>query len=429
LLTLLFQGGDVGVYQCPYKCTHCGGTVETEEKLQAHIEKSHTTEQSPYHIKLLSTGSVNCETEPVLPSLELMKPSKLKRQVDKESSHIQDSFIITLNASDGNESDDKHIQFVSVDNIKVEAGETVGYESDDGVQNVHPSSSGQSLLYSTPYPVARVKSYPVNKKLLVERVLPHKEETVVPKDVSVAREEQNVSEVKRVKEECCEGEEDADEIAIECVEESMDCETDAAEEKPDLSIQPVKPLSCSAMSKVDMNCSGKAPGVNICSTENPPYCIVSEVDLNQHTHSKSQLYSSVPSASRQSNDTDVRTNILVEDDTLFYSNMYHMKQYSNIYSDDSYNGRFCQQANTETYCDTSTKQLDICKNVKQQYVRGDSGAAKCRILKTYSRRMLRLDSNATECSFSSAPQLSKSIYEVAGVKKEKSDATARELNE
>jgi hypothetical protein len=173
-----------------------------------------------------------------------------------------------------------------------------------------------------------------------------------------------------------------------------------------------------------MDCSGKASSVNICSTENPPFCIVSEIDLNQRAYSKIQLSSSFPSANRQSNDTDARTDIC-KDVPLSYSSVYHRKQYSSIYSDDSYSGGFCQQANTETDCDTSARRLDICKNVEQQSVKGDSGPGKCRILKTYSRRRLRLHSNA----FSSPVQLSKSISEVADMKKEKPDGTARELNE
>lgn len=414
----MFQGGDVGAYRCPYKCAHCGGSVETEEKLQAHIERSHSTEQSSYDIKLLSaSSSTNYETESILPSLELMKPAKLKSQVDKESSHLQDSFIITLNSSDGNESDDKHIQLVSVDNIKVEAGETLGYSSGDGVQNVHHSNSGQSHLYSTSCPVTKVKSYPVNKKLLMEQVLPHIEE------VSNAWEEQNVSEVEEIKEKCCNNRENADKIVTECVAESMDYGTVAAEEKPDVCVPFIEPGLCSALCEVDMDCSGRDSGVNICSTENPPFSIVSEMDLNQHVYSKSHLSSSVPSTSRQSNDIDVGTDVL-EDNTLSYSSVYHRKQYSSIYSDESCGGRFCQQANTKTDCGTSAKRLDTCRNVEQQSMKGDSGPGKCRILKTYSRRSLRLHSNA----FSSPVQLSKSLSEVADMKKEEPDATARELN-
>jgi hypothetical protein len=204
----------------------------------------------------------------------------------------------------------------------------------------------------------------------------------------------------------------------------MDCGTVAAEEKLDVSVPFVEPHLCSAMSEVDIDCSGKASGVNVCSTENPPFCIISEIDLNQCAYSKSQLSNSVPSVSRQSNDTDARTDIC-KDDTLSYSSVYHRKQYSNIYSDDSYSGGFCEQASTETDCDKSSTQLDICKNVEQQSVRGGSGPGKCRILKTYSRRRLRLYSNV----FSSPVQLSKSISEVADMKKEKPNATARELNE
>jgi hypothetical protein len=351
-----------------------------------------------------------------------MNPIKLESQVDKESSHVQESFIITLNASDGNESDDKHIQLVSVDDIKVEAGETVGYSSDDGVQNVCPSSSGQSHLYSTSCPVTRVKSYQVNKKLPGEQVLPCKEETV-PKEVSDAWQEQKVSEVEGMKEKCCKNREDADKIFTECVAESMDFGTVAAEEKPDVSPQFIKPGLFSAMSEVDRDCSGKASDVNICSTENSPIYIVPDIDLNQHAYPESQLSSSVPSASRQSNDTDVRTDI-IKNDTLSYSNVYHMKQYSSIYSEDSYSGGFHQQASTETGCGASAKHLDTCKNVEQQFAKGDSGTVKCRTLKTYSRRRLRLHSDA----FSSPVHLSKSVSEGAGVK-EMPDATARELNE
>ncbi|PNF18994.1 hypothetical protein B7P43_G12400, partial [Cryptotermes secundus] len=408
-------GGDVGAYRCPYKCAHCGGAVETEEKLQAHIERSHSTEQSSYDIKLLSaSSSTNYDTESVVPSLELMKPAKLKSQVDKESSHLQDSFIITLNASDGNESDDKDIQLVSVDNIKVEAGETLGYSSGDRVQNVHDSNSGQSHLYSTSCPVTRAKSCPVNKKLLMEQVLPHVEE------VSNAWEERNVSEVEEIKEKC-NNRENADKIVTECVAESMDYGTVAAEEKPDVCVPFIEPGLCSALCEVDMDCSGRDSGVNICSTENPPFCIVSKMDLNQHVYSKSHLSSSVPSTSKQSNDIDVRTDIH-EDDT--YSSVYHRKQYSSIYSDESYGGGFCEQPNTETDSDTSAKWLDTCRNVEQQSTEGDSGPGKCRILKTYSRRRLRLHSNA----FSSPVQPSKSFIEVADMKKETPDTTARELN-
>jgi hypothetical protein len=395
LLTLLFQGFDAGTYRCPYKCAHCGGSVETEEKLQAHIKKSHITEQSLYHTKLLSTSSsVNCETETILPSLELMKPTKLKSQVDKESSHLQDSFIITMNASDGNESDNKHINLVSVDNIKVEGGETIDYSSGDGVQNVRPSNSGQSQPYITSCPVTKVKIYPVNEKLLVEQVVPRKEQTVA-KEASEPREERKVSEVEGMKEKCCRNKEDSDKIAIKHVEDSMSCKTVAAKEKPDMPVQCVKSGLCSVMSDIDMDYSGKASNVNICSVDN-----VSEIDLNQHAYSKSQLSSSVPSASRQSNDTDAGTDILVKD------------VYSTTYSDDSYSGRLCQQGNTETDRDTSAKWLD-------------SGAVKRQVLKTYSKRMVRLHPNA----FSGPVQLNRPTSEVIGMKKEEPDATSTEPNE
>jgi hypothetical protein len=346
---------------------------------------------------------------------------KLKSQVDEENSHLQDSFIITLNTSDGNESDDKHIQLVSVDSIKVKEEETVGCSSGDGVQNVCPSSSGQAHLYNTSCPVTRVNSYPVNKKFLVKQILSHKEETV-PKEVNNAWEEQTVSEVEGMKEKSCKNIENADKIVSECVAESMDCRTVAAEEKSDVPVPFVEPGLCSATSEVGMDYSGNASSVSVCSTETPRLSIGSEIDLNQCAYSKSQLSSSVPSASRHSDDTDVRTNIC-KDDTLSYSSVYHRKQYSSIYSDGSYSGGFCQQASTETDCAKSAKQLDICKNVEQQSVKGDSGSGKCRVLKTYSRRSLRLHSNA----FSSPVRLSKSISEVR--KKEKPNAIARELNE
>jgi hypothetical protein len=361
-LTLLFQGVDVEAYQCPYKCTHCGGSVETEEKLKAHIERSHTPEHSPYHTELLSASSVKCEAESILPTLEPVKPTKLKSQGGKEVSRLQDSFIITVNTPDGNESDDKHINLVSIDNIKTEAGETDDYASDDGMQDIDPSSSDQ---LQTSCPVINVKSYPVNKKLPEEQILPDKEQTFATQ-VREAWEEQEVSQAERMKGKSYR-------------------ETDSAEEKPNMSVQSVKSGLCSVMSDADMSCSGKAPGVNNCST-------------------KSQLSSSVTSASRQSDDTDARTDILVKEDASC----------SNV----------CQKREPSDH-DTSAKQLDICKNLEQECVEGDISAIKPQVLKTYSRKKVKAHSHA-----SSGPvQPNSSTIEVAGMRNEESDAAPREPNE
>jgi hypothetical protein len=304
-----------------------------------------------------------------------------------------------MNASDGNESDNKHINLVSVDSIKAGGGETVGYSSGDGVQNVRPTDSGDSQPYITSRPVIRVKSFPVNEKLMVEQILPHKEQTVT-KEVSEAWKEQKVSEAGGMKEKFCRNKEDSDKIVVKHVEDSMGCETVAAEEKPDVSVQCVKSGLCSVMGDIDMDYSGKASGVNICSVDN-----VSEIDLNQHAYSRSQLSSSVPSTSRQSNDTDARTDILVKD--VSCSSVCHRKQNSSN-SDD----RFCKQGNTEADRDTSARWLG-------------SGAVKRHVLKTYSRRMVRLHSNA----FSDPVQLNKPTSEVTGMKKEEPDATSTERNE
>jgi hypothetical protein len=429
----LFQGGDVGAYPCPYKCPHCGGCVETKEKLQTHVKKSHTTEQTSFQIELSPNGSRNCKKDRIFPSLELMKPTKSKTQVDKDSSPCQDSFIITLNASNRNEADDEHIQLVCVDEMKVQINRTDEYKDDNSVQDVHLSNRDESVHYSTCFPVIQVK-HPVNKKLPEKEVLSSKEETV-SEMFSDEHEEHNVSKVLGVEEKYCENKVDANEIVIERVEKSTDSETAVLAEKPDVSIQLLAPISGKDKTELGVVYSGKTPDVTICTVEDPPECLSTETDWNQHTYSESQLFNNVPSGTGHSDNIDVMTEIPVEDDTLSHTIMNHVKQYSSIYSDDSYGSRFCQQVNSETgcddghICDTLTKQFHIWKNMEEQSVKGDSGDAKCRILKTYSRRMLRLHSNAMISGVDSPVQLRKSAKEMACVKRDKSDATARQQNE
>jgi len=430
----LFQGGDVGACPCPYTCPYCSGCVETEEKLQTHIEKSHTTEQLPSQIKVSPTNSSrNYKKDRIPLSLELMKPNISKIKADKGSSHCQDSFIITLNSSDDNEANDKNIQLVCVDNIKAEVGRTNGHEDDSGVQNVHPSKSGESSCCNIPLPVARVESCPSNKDLPEKQITSSKE--TFPEELSDAQEEQNVTKVQGVKEKNSENKKDTYEIVIERIENSMDFEVAVTAEKPDVSIHLVERAECTAKRELGVLCSGNTPDGSTCTMEDPFDCVSTEIDLKRHTYTKSQLFNSASFGSRQSEDIDMMTDVCAEDDSLSHSNVYHMKQCLSIYSDDSCNGGFCPQANSEAICDTGpvgnicSKQFDICKDMEQQSVKSGGGNVKRGILKTYSRRKMKSHADATVSSFSSSVQLSKSVKEMACLKKEKSDTTASHQNE
>jgi len=423
----LFQGGDIGAYPYPYKCSHCGGCVETEEKLQTHIEKSHTTEHSSYQTRLLPSSSKSIKKEEVLPTVELIKPIKLETMESKDSSYCQDSFIITLNASDGNYTDDKHIQLVSVDKIKTEVGTADGYEHDSCVQNIYPSDSGELHRYSTSFPVANIKSCPSSEMVSINQVQTWGDGTA-SEELSDTQEEQTVANVRDVKEKYCQKKEKANDIVIECVEKRVNPGTTVPEDIPDVSIHCVKPVPFTARRESGMS-SERTPDVSICTMEKPLDCVSIETDLKQRTCLENHLFSSDLSSSEQSDDIDVKPDI-IESDTLSYLNMHHAKQYSSIYSGDSYKGRFYRRMHSKVSFDADTfgakvtKGLDGCKNMEHHLVDDDHGVGSRNVLKTYSRRTLRAHSNATASRFSN-----KSVKEVTWLKKAESDITARHLNE
>jgi hypothetical protein len=423
---LLLQGGDVGAYPCPYKCPHCGGCVETEDKLQAHVRKSHTIEQPSFQIELTPSGSRNSKEERILPSLELMKPIKSESQVDKNSSHCQDSFIVTLNTSNNNEAVGERSQLLCVDEVKAEINRTDGYKGDSCAQDIHPSNRGESVHYNTLCPGSKVK-LSINKKLLGNCVLSSKGDAN-PEVLGDEHEEHSVVKVKEVMEKNFENKVEAYDIVIEHVQKSMDCKTVALPEKPDASIQLVTPVSHTAKSELDVVHVANTPDISICSMEDPPDCVSTEADLNQHIYSESQLFSSIPSGSRQSNNSDVMTDIPVEDDTISHSNMNYMNQCSSIYSDDSYTGMFSQTGYDDGPIGNTTTQFDSYKNMEELLVKGGSGDAKYPILKTYSRRTSRLNSNVTVSDVSIPVQQREYEKGVVCLKEEKSDATAGQQN-
>lgn len=423
---MLFQGGDIGVYPYPYKCSHCGGCVETEEKLQTHIEKSHTTEQSSYQAILLPSSSTTVKNEEVFPTVGHVKPIKLETEENKDSSYCQDSFVISLNASDGNYPDDKHIQLVYVDKIKTEVSTVDGYEHDSLVQNIYPSDTGELHHYTTSFPVVNVKSCPTSE-ISINQVHTWRDSTA-PEELTHTQGEQNVANVKGVKEKYCQKQEKADDIVIERVEKNVNPWTTVPEDIPDVSIQRVKPVLFTARRELGMN-SEQTPDVSIHTMEKPLDCASTELDLKQHIYLENHLFSSDLSSSEQSDDIDGKPDI-IENDTFSYLNMHHIKQYSSIYRSDSYKGRFYRRIKSEvsfdadTLDDTVTEGFDGCKNMDHHLVNYDYGVGSRSVLKTYSRRTLRTHSNATTSRFSN-----KSVKEVTWLKKEASDITARQLNE
>jgi hypothetical protein len=398
--------------------------VETEGKLQAHIEKSHTTEHSSYQTILLPSSSETVKKEEVLPTVGLIKPIELEIKENKDSSYCQDSFIITLNASDGNYTDDKHIQFVSVDKIKTEVGAADGYEHDSRVQSIYPSDNGELHHFSTAFPVANMKSCPTSEMLSINQVQTWGDITA-SEELSDTQEEQNVANIKDVKQKYCQKKEKAVDIVIERVEKRVNPRTTVPEDVPDVSIHCVKPVP---FTESGLN-SEQAPDVSICTMEKPLDCVSTETDLKQRTYLENHLFSSDLSSSEQSDDIDVKPDI-IENDTLSYLNMHHVKQYSSIYSGDSYKGRFYRRMHSkvnfdaDTLGDKVTKGLDGCKNVEHNLVNDDHGVGSRSVLKTYSRRTLRAHSNATASRFSN-----KSLKEVTWLKKAESDIAARRLNE
>jgi hypothetical protein len=406
--------------------------VETQEKLWTHMEKSHTTEQSSYQTKLLPSSSKTIKKEEVLSTVTLMKPIKLETKENKDSSYCKDSFIITLNAPDGNDTDDtvctEHIQFVSVDKIKTEVSTADGYDDDAGVQNMCPPDTGELHHYTTSFPVASVKSCRSSEMLPVNQVLAWRDDTA-PKEPSGAQEEQNVAKVIGVKEIYCQKKEKADDIVIERVEKSVDSGSTDHENIPDVSIQLVKPVLFTARMESGAVNSEQTPDGSTCTVEKPVDCVSTEMDLKQHTYMENYLFSSDLSSSEQSDDIDVKPDI-IENDTLSYLNMHHVKQYSSIYSNDSYKGKFYRKMKSEVDCVADilgagvTEQFDGCKNMEHQSVNDDRGIASRSVLKTYSRRALRALSNTTEFRFSS-----KSVKGVTCLKKEESDIAAGQLNE
>jgi hypothetical protein len=231
-----------------------------------------------------------------------------------------------------------------------------------------------------------------------------------------------------VKEKYCHKKEKAVDIVIEHVEKSVNPGTSVPEEIPDVSMQRVKPVPFIARRESGMN-SEQAPDVSICALEKPLDCVSTETDLKQHTYLENHLFSSDLSSSEQSDDIDVKPDI-IENDRLSYLNMHHVKQYSSIYSGDSYKGRFYQRMNSkinfdvDTVDDKVTKWFDGCKNMEHHLVNADHGVGSRSVLKTYSRRTLRAHSNATASRFNN-----KSVKEVTCLKKVESDITARQLNE
>lgn len=402
--------------------------METEEKLQTHIEKSHTTGQSSYQTKLLPGSSKTVKQEEVLSTRELMKPIKLETKENKGSSYCQDSFIITLNAPDGNDTDDKHIQLVSVDKIKTELSTADGYEDDTSVQNMYPSDTGELRRYTRSFPVTNVKSCPSSEMLPVYQVLTWGDNTA-PKELSVAQKEQKVAKVIGVKEIYCQKKEKADDIVIERVGKSRDSETTDRGNIPDVSIQLVPPALFTARTESGTVNSEQSSDGSTCTMEKPVDYVSTEMDLKQHTYVENHLFSSDLSSSEQSDDIDVKPDI-IENDTVSYLNMHHVRQYSSIYSDDSYKGKFYRKVKSEANCNADTlgarvsERFDGCKNTEHQSVNDDRGIASRSVLKTYSRRALRAHSNTTASRFSS-----KSVKEVTCLKKEESDVNARRLNE
>lgn len=402
--------------------------METEEKLQTHIEKSHTTEHSSYQTKLLPSSSKTIKKEKDLPTVQLLKPIKLETKENKDSSYCEDSFIITVNASDGNYADDKHIQLISVDKIKTEVGTADGYEHDSCVQNIYPSDSGELHSYTTSCSIADIKSCPTSEMLSINQVQSWGDNTA-PEELSDTQEGQNVANVKHVKEKCCQKKEKAVDTVIKCVEKSVNPGTTVPEDIPDVSIHCVKPVPFTAKRESGMN-SEQTSDVSICTVEKPLDCVSStETDLKQHTYLENHLFSSDLSSSEQSDDIDVKPDI-IENDTLSHLNMHHVRQYSSIYSSDNYKGRFYRRMHSKVSFDADTlgakvtEGLDGCKSMERHLVNDDHGVGSCSVLKTYSRRTLRAHSNATASRLSN-----KSLKEVAWLKKEESDITARHLNE
>lgn len=401
--------------------------METEEKLQIHIEKSHTTEHSSYQTKLLPSSSKTVKKEEVLPTVELINPIKLETKENKDSSYCQDSFIITLNASDGNYTDDKQIQLVSVDKIKTEVGTVDGYEHDSCVQNTYPSDNGELHHYSTAFPVANIKSCPTSEMLSINQVQTWGDSTA-SEELSDIQEEQDVANVTGVKEKYCQKKEETVDIVNECMEKWVNPGTTVPEDIPDVSIHCVKPDPFTARRESGLN-SEQTPDVSICTMEKPLDCVSTETDLKQRTYLENYLFSSDLSSSEQSDDIDVKPDIM-ENDTLSYLNMHHVKQYSSIYSGDSYKGRFYRRMHSKVSFDDDTlgaevtEGLDDCKNMEHHLVNDDQGFGSRSVLKTYSRRTLRAHSNATASRFTK-----KSVKEATWLKKAESDITARHLNE
>jgi hypothetical protein len=417
----------MGAYCYPYKCPHCGGCVETEKKLLTHMERSHTAEQSSYQTKVLPSSSKTVKKNELLPSVELVKPIKIETEDNKDSSCCHDSFIITLNASDGNDADDKHIHLVSVDKIKTEVGVVDSYEDETGARNMYSSDTGALPLLTTSFPAVNVKSCPSSEMSPANRVLTWRVNTAA-KEVSGAHEEQSVAEVKGFKEKYCKKKQNVD-IIIEHVEKSVDSGSAVPGDKPDISIQRVKPVLFTARRQLGAVNSEQTVDVSSCTMLKPSDHVGTETNSKQDTYSHNHLFSSDLSSGEQLEDIDVKPDI-IESDTMSYLNMHHAKQYSSIYSDNSYKGRFYRKVNSEADCDASclgvrvSKQFGGCKNMECQLVNDNCGIASRSVLKTYSRRMFRSHSNTTPARFSS-----KSVKEVTVLKKEESDSTAGQLNE
>jgi hypothetical protein len=401
--------------------------VETEEKLQTHILKSHTTERSSFQTKLLPSSSTIVNREEDHSTIELVNPIKLETEDNEDRSYCQDSFIITLNASDGNYTDDKHIQLVSVDKIKTEVGTVDDYELDSHVRNIYPSDTGELHHYTTSFPVANINSCPASEMLSINQVQTWGDSTA-SEELSDTQEEQNVANVRGVEEKYCPKKEEAVNIVIERMEKRVKPGTTVPEDIPDVSNQCVKPVSFTARRESGLN-SEQTPDVSICTMEKPLDCVSTETDMKQPTYLENHLFSSDVSSSEQSDDIDIKPDI-IESDTLSYLNMHHVKQYSSIYSGDSYKGRFYRRMHSkvnfdaDTLGDKVTEGLDGCKNMEYHLVNDDHGVGSRSVLKTYSRRRLKAHSNATASRFSNKP-----LKEVTWLKKAESDTTARHLNE
>jgi hypothetical protein len=254
-------------------------------------------------------------------------------------------------------------------------------------------------------------------------------DSTASEELSDTQEEQNVVNVKGVKEKYCPKIEKAVDNVIEHVEKTVNPGTSVrAEYIPDVSIQCVKPDPFTASRESDLN-SGQTTDVSVCTMEKPLDCVNTETDLKQHTYLENHLFSSDHSSSEQSDDIDVKPDI-IENDTLSYLNMHHVKQYSSIYSGDSYKGRFYRRMHSNVSFDAETlgakvtKGLDDCKTMEHHLLNDDHGVGSRSVLKTYSRRTLRAHSNATASRFSN-----KSLKEVTCLKKAESDITVRHLNE